>query len=58
MSQEMPSDLRFLSDSVPIIGYSIRYAGVINQDGPGGLLRQQPTEFPGPRPTLDRSAEL
>ena len=29
-----------------------------NQDGPGGLLREQPTVVPGPRPTLDRSAEL
>src|SRR5690606_33368462 len=32
--------------------------GATTKDGPGGSLREQRTEVPGPRPTLDRSAEL
>ena len=32
--------------------------GGTNQDGPGGSLLTQQAGFPGPRPTLKRSAEL
>ena len=40
------------------ISGQMRDNGASTKDGPGDSLRQQRAEVPGPRPTLDRSAEL